>query len=250
MAHNVLKYRNARQKADNVPLSGSIFWYFKEICIGMVALFVFLNCVTTIVDSPLLVECNEIKDKAEKTAGVPVVTIDPQWGIVRIHFNGEYCREPIELWEKRNSAWPHKIKQDSERPEHLIRKITAAKSQDNTGVRETSPLPSKKAEVAAHKIPAKNDDDGSRGRGAKQIENNLVSKSEDHHSILIMDEDVEVINNTLPNLHDEVSAAIFSKDPIQYIISIEDRFSNYIHEENAKNLYISILFTILLIGII
>ncbi len=73
--------------------------------------------------APQIVECRSIIGGANKTGLIPMVTFDPDWGIVRISTSELSCREPIEVWSQRGLPWPVKIMPGSEAPK-LFRDMT------------------------------------------------------------------------------------------------------------------------------
>lgn len=66
------------------------------------------------------VDCNTLVRDATASAAVPRVTLDPDWGVVRIATPERQCREPAEKWRRRGLAWPVKNVPGSERPSHAF----------------------------------------------------------------------------------------------------------------------------------
>ncbi len=73
----------------------------------------------TVSAEPVNVECDGLIAAARNKGKVPQVIIDSNWGIVRIVSGEQYCREPIEEWNRRRLNWPTEIKADAEAPKFL-----------------------------------------------------------------------------------------------------------------------------------
>ena len=68
---------------------------------------------------PIYLDCKDLIDKSNKTGSIPNVSIDLEWGIVRISTEEHYCREPEEIWRRRGLLWPVNEVRGTEAPRFL-----------------------------------------------------------------------------------------------------------------------------------
>ncbi len=93
-------------------------------------------------------DCQRLIIEARATGFVPKVTVDPNWGIARITTPEKYCREPIEVWNQRDLAWPVEITPNSEAPKFIRNQLKA-----KAPVKAPAPEPPKAAPVKPRPAP-------------------------------------------------------------------------------------------------